>query len=54
LLNDFNGDGCITRDEWLGSDAVFDALDQDHDGRLTPDDVRSGFGATLALTAASS
>ena len=54
LLNDFNGDGCITRDEWLGSDAVFDALDQDHDGRLTPDDVRLGFGATLALTAASS
>ena len=50
LLNDFNGDGCITRDEWLGSDAVFDALDQDHDGRLTPDDVRLGFGAALALT----
>jgi transaldolase len=50
LLNDFNGDGCITRDEWLGSDAVFDALDQDHDGRLTPDDVRQGFGAALALT----
>ncbi|WP_392349433.1 transaldolase [Parasynechococcus sp.] len=54
LLNDFNGDGCITRDEWLGSDAVFDALDQDHDGRLTQEDVRQGFGATLALTAASS
>lgn len=52
LLNDFNGDGCITRDEWLGSDAVFDALDQDHDGRLTPDDVRQGFGAALALTTA--
>ena len=50
LLNDFNGDGCITRDEWLGSDAVFDALDQDHDGRLTPDDVRLGFGAALSLT----
>lgn len=50
LLNDFNGDGCITRDEWLGSDAVFDALDKDHDGRLTPDDVRSGFGGALALT----
>ena len=50
LLNDFNGDGCITRDEWLGSDAVFDALDQDHDGRLTPDDVRLGFGAALALS----
>ena len=51
LLNDFNGDGCITRDEWLGSDAVFDALDQDHDGRLTPDDVRLGFGGALSLTA---
>ena len=22
-----NGDGSIARDEWLGSDAVFDALD---------------------------
>ena len=54
LLNDFNGDGCITRDEWLGSDAVFDALDQDHDGRLTQEDVRQGFGATLSLTAAGS
>ena len=52
LLNDFNGDGCITRDEWLGSDAVFDALDQDHDGCLTPDDVRLGFGAALSLTTA--
>ena len=52
LLNDFNGYGCITRDEWLGSDAVFDALDQDHDGRLTPDDVRLGFGAALSLTTA--
>ena len=51
MLNDFNGDGCITRDEWLGSDAVFDALDQDHDGRLTPDDVRQGFGGALSLTA---
>ena len=50
LLNDMNGDGSITRDEWLGSDAVFDALDQDHDGRLTPDEVRSGLGAALALT----
>jgi transaldolase len=49
LLNDFNGDGCITRDEWLGSDAVFDALDQDHDGRLTPDDVRLGFGCCIVI-----
>ncbi len=50
LLNDLDGDGCITREEWLGSDKVFDALDHDHDGRLLPDDVRSGLGAALALT----
>jgi len=49
LLNDLDGDGCITREEWLGSDAVFDALDTDHDGRLLPADVRGGLGATLAL-----
>ena len=52
MLNDMNGDGSITRDEWLGSDAVFDALDLDHDGRLTPDEVRKGFGSALTLTMA--
>merc|ERR1711934_264675 len=52
LLNDFNGDGCITPDEWLGSDAVFDALDLDHDGRLSQEDIRRGFGAALTLTTA--
>ena len=50
LLNDLDGDGCITREEWLGSDAVFDALDTDHDGRLTPADVRGGLGAALAIS----
>jgi transaldolase len=50
LLNDLDGDGCITREEWLGSDAVFDALDTDHDGRLLPADVRGGLGAALALS----
>jgi transaldolase len=49
LLNDLDGDGCITREEWLGSDAVFDALDTDNDGRLAPADVRGGLGAPLAL-----
>ena len=49
LLNDLDGDGCITREEWLGSDAVFDALDTDHDGRLLPADVRGGLGAALAV-----
>ncbi|TVS02943.1 MAG: transaldolase [Cyanobium sp. PLM2.Bin73] len=50
LLNDLDGDGCITREEWLGSDAVFDALDTDNDGRLAPDDVRGGLGAALAVS----
>ncbi len=50
LLNDLDGDGCITREEWLGSDAVFDALDTDKDGRLAPDDVRGGLGAALAVS----
>ena len=50
LLNDLDGDGCITREEWLGSDAVFDALDTDKDGRLAPEDVRGGLGAALALS----
>ena len=52
LLNDLDGDGCITREEWLGSDAVFDALDTDKDGRLAPDEVRAGLGAALALGSA--
>jgi transaldolase len=50
LLNDLDGDGCITREEWVGSDAVFDALDTDHDGRLVPEDVRGGLGAALAIS----
>jgi transaldolase len=49
LLNDLDGDGCISREEWLGSDAVFDALDTDQDGRLMPADVRAGLGAALGL-----
>jgi len=48
LLNDLDGDGCISREEWLGSDAVFDALDRDHDGKLHPEDVRAGLGAAPA------
>jgi transaldolase len=50
LLNDLDGDGYITREEWLGSDAVFDALDTDHDGRLMPADIRGGLGAALAVS----
>jgi len=29
---------------------VFDALDLDHDGRLSQEDIRRGFGAALKLT----
>ena len=50
MLNDLDGDGCITREEWLGSDAVFDALDHDHDGRLLQEDFFSGLGAALSLS----
>jgi transaldolase len=50
-LNDLDGDGCITREEWLGSDAVFAALDTDNDGRVAADDVRGGLGAPLAMAA---
>ena len=53
VLNDLDGDGCITREEWLGSDAVFAALDTDNDGRLGADDVRGGLGAPLSLAASS-
>ena len=52
MLNDLDGDGCVTREEWLGSDAVFDALDHDHDGRLLHDDVMRGLGSALALSKA--
>ena len=50
MVTPMNGDGSITRDEWLGSDAIFDALDQDHDGLISQEDVRQGFGAALTLT----
>jgi len=39
----------ITREEWLGTDAVFDALDVDHDGKLTPAEIGSGLGAAFQL-----
>ena len=48
-IYDGNGDGQITREEWLGADAVFDALDADHDGLITIKELRSGLGALLTL-----
>lgn len=49
---DLDGDGFITREEWMGSDAVFDALDENHDGRITPEELGSGLGALLRLVTA--
>jgi transaldolase len=46
---DLDGDGFITREEWLGTDAVFDALDLDHDGKLSPVEISAGLGAAFQL-----
>jgi transaldolase len=46
---DLDGDGFITREEWAGSDAVFDALDANHDGKITPEEMASGLGAAFHL-----
>lgn len=46
---DLDGDGFITREEWLGSDAVFDALDINKDGKITPEEMNAGIGAVLQL-----
>jgi len=49
---DLDGDGFITREEWLGTDAVFDALDINKDGKITPEELGSGLGAVLQLAQA--
>jgi len=46
---DLDGDGFITREEWLGSDRVFDALDTDQDGKITPEEMGTALGAILQL-----
>ncbi|ELR97059.1 transaldolase [Gloeocapsa sp. PCC 73106] len=46
---DLDNDGFITREEWLGLDVVFDALDSDGDGRVSSEEIMAGLGATLQL-----
>lgn len=46
---DLDGDGFITREEWLGTDAVFDALDINKDGKITPEEMGAGLGAVFQL-----
>lgn len=48
-LYDLDGDGFITREEWLGTDAVFDALDVNKDGKITPAEMGAGLGAVVEL-----
>ncbi|MBW4470200.1 MAG: transaldolase [Stenomitos rutilans HA7619-LM2] len=49
---DLDGDGFITREEWMGTDAVFDALDVNHDGKITPAEMGAGLGAAFHLAEA--
>ena len=46
---DLDGDGFITREEWAGTDAVFDALDINKDGKISPEEMASGLGAVFQL-----
>ena len=48
---DLDGDGFITREEWGGSDAVFAALDDNGDGRISPEELAAGLGAAFHLAA---
>ncbi|NEP80513.1 MAG: transaldolase [Okeania sp. SIO3B3] len=48
-IYDLDGDGFITREEWAGTDAVFDALDMNHDGKISPEEMASGLGAVFQL-----
>ena len=46
---DLDGDGFITREEWAGTEAVFDALDTDGDGRISPEEMAAGLGGAFRL-----
>ncbi len=49
---DLDGDGFITREEWAGTDVVFDAIDVNHDGKITPEEMAAGLGAAIGLVEA--
>ncbi|MDY7012660.1 MAG: transaldolase family protein, partial [Cyanobacteriota bacterium] len=52
LVYDLDGDGFITREEWAGTDAVFDALDINSDGKISPEEMAAGLGAAFHLAGA--
>jgi transaldolase len=47
---DLDGDGFITREEWTGTDAVFDALDVNRDGKISIEEMATGIGAAYMLS----
>ena len=51
-IYDLDGDGFISREEWAGADVVFDALDTNHDGKITPEEMASGLGVVVYLAKA--
>ena len=53
-LMDRNHDGDLSRREFFGRPADFDAADADHDGLLTPDEAEKMPAAEGAIPAASS
>ena len=48
-LDDLDGDGLITREEWGGAASVFAALDSDNDGKVTPEEMAAGLGGAFML-----
>ena len=47
---DYDGDGFIDREEWGGTDEVFNALDRNHDGRISLEEMATGLGAPFKPT----
>ncbi|CAN1213310.1 Acetate kinase [Tumidithrix helvetica PCC 7403] len=46
---DLDGDGFVSREEWMGTDAIFDAIDIDRDGKISPTEMGAGLGAILQM-----
>ncbi|MBW2456116.1 MAG: hypothetical protein JRI68_16475 [Deltaproteobacteria bacterium] len=42
---DYDGDGFIDREEWGGTDEVFNAIDRDNNGRISLEEMAIGLGA---------
>ena len=47
---DYDGDGFIDREEWNGTEAVFNALDRDNNGRISLEEMAAGLGAPYRPT----